>query len=52
MFARWVTKEVLPSLRQKGYYELEVKYEAKIETIENSLNERVNKEIGHRIKSG
>ena len=37
---------MLPSLRRKGYYE------SKIETIENSLNERVNEEIGHRIKSG
>jgi prophage antirepressor-like protein len=52
LFAKWVTREVLPSLRRKGYYELEAKYESKIETIENSLNERVNEEIGHRIKSG
>ena len=29
-----------------------MKYKSKIETIENSLNERVNEEIGHRIKSG
>jgi len=52
LFAKWVTKEVLPSLRRKGYYELEAKYESKIETIENSVNERLHEEIGHRIKSG
>jgi prophage antirepressor-like protein len=45
LFAKWVTKEVLPSLRRKGYYELEVKYEFKIETIEDSVNDRVEEEI-------
>ena len=43
---------MLPSLRRKGYFELEVKTESKIETIENSVNGRVKEEIERQVKAG
>jgi len=45
LFAKWVTN-VLPSLRRKGYYELEARYKSKTETLENTVNDRVKREIG------
>jgi prophage antirepressor-like protein len=60
LFGKWITKEVLLSLRRRGYYELEAKYESKIEVfrdrarfvIENSVNERFKQEIQQQVKAG
>ncbi len=39
-FAKWVTKEVLPSIRKTGKYVMDTKYTKKLEELNNELNEK------------
>lgn len=37
-FKRWITNEVLPSIRKYGYYKLKIEYEKKMDNIMNKIN--------------
>lgn len=37
-FRKWITDDVLPSIRKYGYYELKTKYKSKLKKINNELN--------------
>lgn len=38
-FRTWITRDVIPSIRKYGYYELKKKYDGKIKNVQNMLND-------------
>ena len=51
-FKKWITSEVIPSIRKYGYYKLKKKYENKITNIMKKINylEKQNKKIKNDLK--